>query len=305
MARAAIFTHNDLDGLVSALLARLALPEAEVFFCDYHGLEESVRERLPRYDILWFTDLSLRDAGFFAHLASAAKDYYWFDHHISSQPQGFFRVCRIDPSENRCSADILRDYLVEQGYAIPEPLQTLVEYAHDQDLWLRERPEAGCFNDILGQMPVQELFQILEADPGAVHAWHPSMAAAAERTRQQRLRSIQLAESTVVCHDLGQGLRLKTAVCYGSASDVGEALGDAHTLVALWDLHDVGQMKPKFHFRTKSDRIDASRIAERLGGGGHPKASGAPGDLQTLQALSEAIAQQVLAVLPLESGSRK
>lgn len=302
MARAAIFTHNDLDGLVSALLARLALPEAEVYFCDYHSLEGMVLERLPYYDTLWFTDLSLRDPAFFAHLATANKNYYWFDHHVSSVPQNFFRVCRIDPSENRCSADILRDYLVEQGYLIPAPLQTLVRYAHDQDLWVRELPEAGRFNDILGQMPVQELFRILEEEPQAVRTWHPAMEEAAERTGQQRSQSIQLAERTAVCHDLGQGLRLKTALCHGSASDVGEALGDERTLVVLWDLHDLEQMKPKFHFRTKSDWIDASWIAEQLGGGGHPKASGAPGDLQTLQALSEAIAQQVLAVLPLGPG---
>jgi oligoribonuclease NrnB/cAMP/cGMP phosphodiesterase (DHH superfamily) len=295
MAQEAIFTHNDLDGLVSALLSRLALPEADVYFCDYHVLGGMVRERLDEYHTLWFTDLSLRDADLFHDLATAGKDYYWFDHHVSSQPQDFFRVCRIDTSNTRCGADLLRDYLVEQGCAIPQPLQTLVRYAHDQDLWLRELPRAGDFNDILGQMRVQELFKILENDLYAVYDWTPEMEEAAERTKEQRRQSILLAESTAVCHDLGQGLRLKTALCYGSASDVGEALGDERTLVALWDLRDLEHVKPKFHLRTKSDRINASLIAERLGGGGHPKASGAPGEVATLKVLSEAVARQVLA----------
>lgn len=295
MKREAIFTHNDLDGLVSALLARLALPSADVFFCDYHVLADLVREHLGEYDSVWFTDLSLRDPDFFEALRAAGKDYYWFDHHASSQPQDFFEVCRIDASGQACGAEVLARYLVDQGFSLSHPLRTLVQYAHDQDLWIRALPEAQDFNDILGTLPVQELFRILEEDPYAVYRWTESMEAARAETQRRREQSLQLAEATMVCLELGPGQQLKMALCCGSSSEVGEALGDERTLVALWDLRDLERLKPKFHFRTKSPVLNAARIAEQLGGGGHPRASGAPADLAPLKVLTEALARRVKA----------
>lgn len=295
MSRQAVFCHNDLDGLVCALLLRVARPQADVYFCDYGGLAELVRRVLPRYDEVWFADLSVRDESLFRDLERSDADVYWLDHHISSSPRPWMAECRIDAGGERCAADIVRDFLLEQGHAIPVHLRTLVDWAHDQDLWIRAIPESQRFNDILGSMRVQELFDQIVTDPERVYHWTPAMHEASEQTAAERAASLTLAEETTRWAELANGHRLRAACCWGSVSEVGDALAADDTLVVLFDLRTAGKPHLKYHFRTRSDAIRADQIAERLGGGGHPKASGAPLDRGILTALSEALLERLRA----------
>ncbi|MBI2298890.1 MAG: hypothetical protein HYU66_08075 [Armatimonadetes bacterium] len=183
--------------------------------------------------------------------------------------------------------------MVGLGFDIPLPLQTLTEYCHDQDLWVRRIPEAQDFNDILGNMAAFDLYKLLRDDLGRVYHWTEAMTEAARATADARAWSIELAEGSAVVHDLGDGRRLKAACCWGSASEVGEAIGDEHTLVALLDLRNLDRHAVKCSLRTRSKSIPAHLVAERMGGGGHPQASGAPLDPDVLKSLSEALAGQV------------
>lgn len=293
MGHQAIFTHNDLDGLVSALLARLAMPEAEVYFCEYNSLADLVRSRLDRYETIWLTDLSLRDDLFFGDLRRSGCEVLWFDHHASSDPQGWMRECRIDVTGQVCAAEVVRDYLLEQELEVPLPLQTLVDYAHDQDLWIRHLDAAQDFNDILGTMTVQQLFDELSADLGRVYHWSPAMTEACQTTQNARRRSIDLAKATAVDQPWADGQRLRACCCWGSVNEVAEEMGDEQTLVVLVDLRQIERGQLKCSFRTRSETIDANVVAERLGGGGHPKASGAPLPVDMLQALSAELLRRV------------
>ncbi len=298
MGRRAIFTHNDLDGLVSALVAQVAMPDADVFFCDYAGLAELVLERLDRYDVLWLTDLSLREEAFFEELREAGlEEVCWFDHHASSTPQPWMDECRIPTDGTSCAADVVRGYVEELGHALPLPLQTLSDYAHDVDLWIRKLDVAQDFNDILGTMPVQQLFDELRADLSRVYHWTPAMSAACVATQTARRRSRELAEATTVWHELPSGEKLRACCCWGSVSEIGDELGDPDTLVILLDLRSLERGQVKYSFRTQSPTLAADRIAEQLGGGGHPKASGAPLEIEVLRALSESLTERVAAVV--------
>ncbi|MCC7494755.1 MAG: hypothetical protein IT204_20530 [Fimbriimonadaceae bacterium] len=296
MGHRAIFTHNDLDGLVSALLARVALPDADVYFCEYSGLPGTVRARLQRYDVMWFTDLSMRDEPLFEEIRAAGIECYWFDHHASSLRQDWMVECRIDLSGERCAADVVKQYLLEQGLEIPVPVQTLADYAHDQDLWIRHLPAAQEFNDILGSLSVQELYDELTADPLRVYDWSPRMREAAEQTQAARRRSITLARATAVSGPLGDDQRILAVCCWGSVNEVAEELGDPHTLMVLLDLRQLERGQAKYSFRTKSDAINSNAIAEALDGGGHPKASGAPLGLDVLHALTGELVSRIQGV---------
>lgn len=301
MSRRVVFTHNDLDGLVCALLARQAMPDAAIFFCEYSNLATVVRERLQRYEQFWFTDLSLRDDDLFRELEQTGSDVYWFDHHASSTGQGWMVECRIDLTGQKCAADVVKEYLDEQGVELPVPLLTLLDYAHDQDLWLRRIPEAQDFNDILGHLTVQQLFDELNFDLGRVYQWSEPMREACEKTQAARRRSLELARLTAREVPLADGLRLRAVCCWGSVNEVAEELGDADTLMALLDLRQLERGVLKYSLRTKSDRIAANRLAEQLGGGGHPKASGAPLGPEALQLLTGQLAEQ-LAELARKTG---
>lgn len=298
MGRRAIFTHNDLDGLVSALVAQVAMPDADVYFCDYAGLAELVRQRLERYDVIWLTDLSLREQDFFDDLRDAGLDEVcWFDHHASSAPQAWMDACRIPIDGNSCAADVVRRYVEELGHELPLPLQTLCDYAHDVDLWIRKIDAAQDFNDILGTMPVQQLYDELRADLGRVYHWTPPMESACAATQAARRRSRELAEATSVWHELPSGEKLRACCCWGSVSEIGDDLGAPDTLVILLDLRSLERGQVKYSFRTQSDTLSADRIAERLGGGGHPKASGAPLEVEVLQAVSASLAARIAEVV--------
>ena len=295
MGHRAVFTHNDMDGLTCALLTKVAMPDAAVYFCEYSMLAPLLLSKLDRFDTFWLTDLSLKDDAFFAQVRDSGVEMLWFDHHASSDYQPWMAVCRIDLSGNLCAAEVVRDYLVEQGIEIPIPLQTLVEWTHDQDLWRRQIPEAADFSDILGHLSVQELYDDLSADLGRVYQWTDRMTAASRATQEARQRSLDLARSTVVELPLDADHRVLACLCWGSVNEVGDALSDARTLVAMLDLRQVERGQVKFSFRTKSNSIEAHRIAETLGGGGHAKAAGAPLERAVLQSLTSELARRVVA----------
>ncbi len=296
MAERVLFTHNDLDGLVCALLARQAMPDMAVFFCEYSSLATIVRGRLGRFDQYWFTDLSLRDDELFGELRATDAEVFWFDHHASSAGQDWMAECRIDVSGEQCAAEVLKGYLDEQGADVAVPLLTLLDYAHDQDLWRRQIPEAQDFNDILGHLTVQQLFDELSGDLGRVYQWTDAMRTACDATQAARRRSVELARVTSAEVALGDGLRVRACCCWGSVNEVAEELGDPQTLMALLDLRQLERGVLKYSLRTKSEAIAANRIAERLGGGGHPKASGAPLGADALRLLTEQLGQRLAAV---------
>ncbi len=296
MGRTACFTHNDLDGLVCALLYRLAHPDGDLFFCDYDGLPHLVRRVLPRYEAVWFCDLSVRDESLFDLLRESDAEVTWLDHHASSVPQAWMAVCRIDTSGEACAADVVAGYLADLGVELPLAHQTLLDFAHDQDLWIRRLPEAQAFNDILGTMRVQELYDLIAADPSRVYDWTPAMKEASDTTATERRASRKLAEATRCEAHLPDGTPVRAACCWGSVSEVADAIGDRDTLVVLLDLRSTAKGSLKYHFRTQSDEIRADRLAEQLGGGGHPKASGAPLEVDVLTSLSEALIARLQAV---------
>jgi oligoribonuclease NrnB/cAMP/cGMP phosphodiesterase (DHH superfamily) len=296
MRQRALFTHNDLDALVCALLTRIAMPRARVYFCDYNGFPSVIGSRIERFETIWIADVSIKSGDpLLDRLRTAEADVYWFDHHDSSAPQPWMAECRIDTTGTQCAADVLRGYVEEQGAELPIALQTLCDYAHDQDLWIRAIPEAQDFNDILGNMAIQELFDTLSQDLDRVYYWTDAMKSACQATQTERRWSLDLARRTCVEHDLPGGGTLRSVCCWGSTSEVGDEMGGPDIVVALLDLRSTGRASPRFSFRTQSDTIAVNKLAEVLGGGGHPKAAGAPIEIEVLRSLTEEVAQRVAA----------
>jgi hypothetical protein len=201
--------------------------------------------------------------------------------------------CRIDRGGGMCAADVVKGYLEERGVTVPVALATLCDYTHDQDLWIRKLPEAQTFNDILGHMPVQTLFDLLSEDPGRIYQPNDAMAHASDTTRAERDWSLELARRTATELELPGGGTLRAVCCWGSASEVGDAMGDDDTLVALLDLRNVGHGHLRYSLRTRSETVSAHKVAEQLGGGGHAKAAGAPLEIELLHVLTAELARRV------------
>ncbi|HTR61354.1 MAG TPA: hypothetical protein VMH37_06595, partial [Candidatus Binataceae bacterium] len=92
-------------------------------------------------------------------------------------------------------------------------------------------------------------------------------------TGQEAMRkSVELARATMVDRELPNGIKVRTACCFGYSSEVAAHLyeGQHRTVVALFDLRSQG-----ISLRRSADSdVNLAAIAESFGGGGHAAASG-------------------------------
>jgi nanoRNase/pAp phosphatase (c-di-AMP/oligoRNAs hydrolase) len=85
-------------------------------------------------------------------------------------------------------------------------------------------------------------------------------------------KSLELARSTMVDRMLDNGIKVRSACCFGYSSEVAAALyeGQTRTVVALFDLRSQGVSLR----RSADSEIDLSALARVFGGGGHAAAAG-------------------------------
>lgn len=283
MKEHAIVAHHDLDGVVSALLLWHWLGEGDAFFVAYPDLHSLLPRLVREYRRVWMVDLSPEGEEAWRAVRAFPGKVAMFDHHATACCDEAMALCEVDSSGQRCAAEVVADYLGRQGMSLPGPLKELVRYAHDRDLWLRRLPEADRFNDVVEELGAERVFALLREDLGRARAWTEEMQQAAQRARAKRERSLHLAQRTMVEEEGPQGWRLRAALCWGYVSDVAEALGGEKVAVLLWDVEDLARLQPSLHFRSQGQGWDLAQLAQRLGGGGHPQASGAPAGWEWLR----------------------
>jgi nanoRNase/pAp phosphatase (c-di-AMP/oligoRNAs hydrolase) len=98
------------------------------------------------------------------------------------------------------------------------------------------------------------------------------MRAALEAGREAMAKSLELARSTMVDRVLDNGIKVRSACCFGYSSEVAAALyeGQTRTVIALFDLRSQGVSLR----RSADSEIDLSALARVFGGGGHAAAAG-------------------------------
>lgn len=256
---------------------------------------------------LWITDISWNDPETESHLRRLIEggvEVHWFDHHktaIERLRAGGYqlafatRVVRDDFAASKLVYDHLAAEARERERAggAPAPqrfadFRPIVEMADDNDRWLHRIAGAREMGLVLRAMPASESYRsFLELD--ATCADTPSMAAARARVQEELGRNRRLAEATRVDRTIGD-LRLTSALCDGYAGEIADEWGrtSPRTVFALFDVRS-GALS----FRRSPDHdYDLSRLAERLGGGGHPAASGA-----TVAGLARALGETVAAAV--------
>jgi uncharacterized protein len=235
-------------------------------------------------DEIWITDLSWTSTATAEHLralASAGTDIYWIDHHrtaVSRADAPEFKVpFRGKVLSERFSAarltfNFLRRRLAagSAARAAFEQFFPLVELADDHDRWVKRLPESAdwalAVQTLGGALSYRE---ILRMDQPRLT---PRLKAAMEQGRDAMAKSLRLARSTLVERPLANGLKLRTACCFGYSSEVAAELykDQTRTVIALFDLRSQG-----VSLRRSADcDVDLSETARSFGGGGHAAASG-------------------------------
>jgi len=269
-------------------------------------------------DEIWITDLSWTALETGAHLKSLVDrgaHVYWVDHHrtaVSRADAPEFKVPFTGKvlSEQYCAALLTFNYLktsaprtltAEQRRAF-DSFAGFVEIADDHDRWVHRIPESSDWAlavQTLGGMASYREIMKLERP-----VMTRRLASALAQGQEAMRKSVELARATMVDRELLNGIKVRTACCFGYSSEVASHLyeGEHRTVVALFDLRSQG-----ISLRRSADSdVNLAALAEGFGGGGHAAASGfALAELRRLPAerLSELLAGK-LSSLPGASPSK-
>ena|SRR3990167_1761545 len=290
-----IFTHSDLDGFVSALLAMeisWQLASSVHVFSYEPDRDTQWKLLLSQFPIEpnYFVDISLTPGelewartkpGILGN--PGRQNWIWYDHHESSwnfNTLGIFGSVSLVTDGSKCAADLIAETytanLDKFGW-----LGEWVAAAHDRDLWLNEKRERGMkltmivseankrasknsagFRDLLTQVQDGKL------SPDEVIHTHSEWWQAGWK---QYENSCAIAKRTTLRRNVGD---LALVLCWvdGQASDVADTLyqtGDE--LVCML------QHFPKdtvISFRCRRDDVNCAELAKAFGGGGHAHAAG-------------------------------
>lgn len=299
---------NCLDGVTAAVaVARFHTGDDVVArFAGNNEIDTVLREVRPVRDgELWITDISWRERETDAHLralAAAGMRIYWIDHHRTALER--FRTGAIDVpftdrvlSEEYAASRLVYEYLgrklASEGRREPafDALAQLVSMADDNDRWLHRVPGSRELAWVVRALGADAFGELLQVDAGV--GYTPRMQEARDRVEAEIARSFAVAEASRTERRVGD-VTIVTAVCDGHPSEVADKWGkmSRNTVIALWDARSLG-----ISFRRSPDcTVDLSRVAERLGGGGHAAAAGAEvPDLR--RALAEVVAGRLAEVL--------
>src|SRR5579885_81890 len=277
MAAAAIARYYAGDRVIATLAGNSETDRT------IQGLSLKTRDGI---DEIWITDLSWTSVETAEHLNSLIERgarVYWLDHHrtaVSRADAPEFKVPFAGKmlSEQYSAARLTFNFLKRTGTRTLSAKQReafeaffpFVEIADDHDRWVHRIPESSDWALAVQTLGgVASYREIVKLD-------RPVMTrrlAQALATGQDSMRkSLELARATMVDRELPNGIKVRTACCFGYSSEVASHLyeGQHQTVVALFDLRSQGISLR----RSPDSDINLATLAESFGGGGHAAASG-------------------------------
>ena len=296
-----------LDGVAAAVaVARYHRGQAEVIphFASNSEIDATLRSLLPapgRDAEVWITDISWRTPETDAHLRTLAARgvrIYWIDHHRTALER--FRAGEVNVpfagrvlSEEYAASRLVYEYLAErlaaEGRTAPgfEAFAPVIAMADDNDRWLHRVPGSRELAWTVRTLGAEAYDELLGIDAKVTYT--PRMSAARARVEAEIARSFALADASRTERRLGD-VTLVAAVCDGHPSEIADAWGK-QTPNAVFALYDTRSLAVSLR-RSPDCRVDLSRLAAGLGGGGHAAAAGC--ELPELRrALAEAVASRV------------
>lgn len=284
-----LFTDTDLDGLGTAIVAKLAFGDAvEVSHCSYRNLNQRVEQFLQNNDHksvkLYITDLAVNE-----QVEKKLDQRYKngghvqvIDHHVTAlhfneYPWGKI-VVEYENGKKTCATSLLFDHLVENNQLEEtQALKEFVDLVRQYDTWEWDENDnilAKHLNDLFfmfGREQFEDdLLKRLKEHPNQFELTDmESMLMDVEEKKIERY--IYAKNKQIVQRFVGK-------YCIGIVhaeqylSELGNALNKKNPHLDMIVLVNVGTKK--VGFRTIHDEVNVALFAKEFGGGGHPKASG-------------------------------
>lgn len=167
-----LFTHNDLDGIGNAILAKLCYKKDDLdcIICIGSDVNSKLKECLnsnilEKYDKIYITDLgpNLEIMNLIDSLPYIKNKLTIFDHHISRLEIGYnnFDFCNIIVKNEQglcCGTSLFFEYLVKNNILIPNNcINEFVELVRQYDTWEwrniynnNKASDLNCLHNIYG-----------------------------------------------------------------------------------------------------------------------------------------------------------
>jgi len=235
-------------------------------------------------DEVWITDLSWNSKATGEHLGRLVRGgtrVYWIDHHRSAiaradEPEFDVPFAGKLLSEEFSAARLAFNFVKRKRRASSAARRSLddffpiVELADDHDRWVHRLPEsprwALAVQTLGGVESYREIMRLRSP------VMSRKLARALEAGLKAMQQSLELARATLTEKALSNGLLLRAACCVGYSSEVAAELykDQRQAIIALFDMRSQG-----VSLRRSADcKVDLSKLARSLGGGGHAAAAG-------------------------------
>ena len=293
-----LFTHGaDIDGMGSAILARVAFVDIDIIYArnvsdlEVKFINEYESGRLYEYDIVYITDLSLKmDIADKVYSDEKLKDkLYLFDHHETALSSGLNKYNNVNVhvelnGVKTCGTELFYLYLKENEYLNDTiAISEFVEKVRREDNWEWENYDdivahdlAILFNTIGIERFVASMVELLEEEKDAFKL-NDTLINEVENKKEKIKMAIE-SSKRFVRKEIIDGIKtLIVFITYEYRNDVADYFKknndidfDVVAMIAL----DNDQIS----IRSLKSNNYARILAEKYGGGGHDTAAAIPLD---------------------------
>ncbi len=269
---------SDIDGVSPVILLKLTKVEFDYILKEPHEMDEFVEELLKEdlnsYQNIYITDLALSE-NFYKKIKESGYAYKFkiFDHHKTHLFAKDYENVVIDIEE--CGTTLFYNYLSKK-YKLKKIVEDYIKHVKNLDLWLWVEKsdfmakELGNIFDLYGRNTyIEEMYQKLKR--GKKFKWNKfeNKILKIEKDTVDRYLKKKDKELYKIEYD---GYLIGAVFSERYRSELGNYLSSIHPEL---DLVVMINMSGGLSLRTEKD-IDISILAQKLNGGGHKKACGAP-----------------------------
>ena len=269
---------SDIDGVSPVILLKLTKVEFDYILKEPHEIDEFVEELLKEdlnsYQNIYITDLALSE-NFYKKIKESGYAYKFkiFDHHKTHLFAKNYENVVVDIEE--CGTTLFYNYLSKK-YKFKKIVEDYIKHVKNLDLWLWVEKfdfmakELGNIFDLYGRNTyIEEMYQKLKR--GKKFKWNKfeNKILKIEKDTVDRYLKKKDKELYKIEYD---GYLIGAVFSERYRSELGNYLSSIHPEL---DLVVMINMSGGLSLRTEKD-IDISILAQKLNGGGHKKACGAP-----------------------------
>lgn len=282
-----LFTHDDMDGVGCAILAKLAFgDDVDISYCNYDDINLEVSKFLVEkkdVDMCYITDISISDK-VAKRIDEECDNFYLLDHHPTALELNKYDWCIVSVANKETGiktsgTEMYYNWLVYGGFLQQsDVLDRFVELVRNYDTWRwAELGEAGVIckqiNDLLYLYGRDKFIDwcIYEINKDVFPVLYHVDRLLLETKQKEIDKYVEEKNEQIIFSELcGRECGFVFAEKY--VSELGNRLCEMHPEIDFVAMINMGTKTVSY--RSVKDDIDLGKIAKEFGGGGHPKAAG-------------------------------